>query len=150
MNPTLRKIFAVVAGIGFGGSLVMVVQLLNTTVFPPPPGMDLSDPESIGRFIAEAGPLPLLGVALSWFVGAFVGAFMGTRVARTRSRIPGGVTTAFFLAGGLWTLLSFPHPAWFWVVGLGAIALAGHLGFAVGARPPGAVADGGTKEAPFE
>lgn len=149
MNPTLRKIFGVIAGIGIGGALVVVVELLNSTVFPPPAGVDLTDPETVARLIAEGGPLPLLGVGVAWFVGTFVGAFMATRVAQTRGRIPGGVVTAFFFAGALWTLTSFPHPAWFWAVGLGAIALAGHLGHAVGARPPGAVAHGGTKEAPF-
>lgn len=150
MNPTLRKLFGVIAGIGVGGALVMVIQLLNITFFPLPPGLDVNDPEALGQALADAGPLPLVGVGLSWFVGAFVGSFMATRVAQTRGRVPGGVVTAFFFAGALWTLTSFPHPVWFWVVGLAAIALAGHLGHAVGARPPGAVADGGTKEAPFQ
>jgi len=150
MSPLFRKIFGVIAGIGIGGALVMVVQFLNSTVFPPPAGLDLTDPEAIAQFVADSGPLPLLGVALSWFVGTFVGVFMATRVAQTRGRVPGGVVAVFFLAAALWTLNSFQHPVWFWVVGLGAIALAGHLGHAVGAQRPGVVAQGGTKEAPFE
>jgi len=150
MNPWIRNAFGVVAGIGIGGALVMVVELVNATLFPPPPGADLSDPETVARIITEGGSLPLVGVAVAWFAGTFVGTFMATRVAETRGRGPGGVVAAFFFAGALWTLFSFPHPAWFWVVGLVAIAAAGHLGYTVGASPPGAVGDGGGKNAPFE
>lgn len=150
MNPTYRKIFAVVAGIGVGGALVFAVEFVNSLVFPLPADVDPSDLEAVATAMADAGPKVLVGVALGWFVGTFTGTFIATRVWGTRSRVPGGIVTVFFLLGSLTTLTTIPHPMWFWVVGLTAVTAAGHLGHAVAAGPPRPVADGGGKEAPFE
>lgn len=149
MNPTYRRIVAVVAGIGIGGVLIFAVEFVNSLVFPLPADVSPEDPVALAEAMADAGPRVLVGVAVGWFVGAFTGTFIATRVAQTRSRIPGGIVTVFFLLGSLTTLTAFPHPMWFWVVGLTAVTGGGHLGHAVGAGPARPVADGGTKDAPF-
>lgn len=133
MSPRFRTAFAIMAGIGLGGVLIFAAEFVNTLIFPLPTDLDVNDREALGRALADAGPGVLVGVAMGWFIGPFVGSFVSTRLQPTRGRMPAGVVTAFFLMGAVMTLTSIPHPAWFWVVGLGTLLAGGHLGYGVGA-----------------
>ena len=128
----MRRILAIVTGIGVGGVLIAAFEGLNSILFPLPDGVDMSDPEALGRALADAGPQVLGGVALAYFWGAFVGAWLATSIADSEHRHFAGVVTAFFLLGAVFTLFSFPHPAWFWVAGPLAVAVGGHFGWIKG------------------
>jgi hypothetical protein len=132
MKPAFQTAFAIMAGIGVGGVLIFVTEMVNSMIFPLPPGLDVTDREALGQALADAGPEVFAGVALGWFMGPFVGTFIATRLDPTRGRIPGAVVTVFFLLGAIMTLIATPHPTWFWVVGPGALLLGGHLGYGSG------------------
>lgn len=121
MNPMLKGALGAVAAIVAAGVVVFAVEMLNTTLFPLPAGVGMDDPEALGQAMADAGAKVLVGVAVAWFLGAFAGGWVATRIGPSEARWPAGVFLAVFLLGTLANLFSFPHPAWFWVVGLAAI-----------------------------
>lgn len=47
MNPTLRNVLSVVAGLLAGGVVIMAVEMIGMGIYPPPP--DLTPRESTGR-----------------------------------------------------------------------------------------------------
>lgn len=132
MNPKIRTALAIVTGIGAGGLVIALMQGLNSALFPLPEGLDMADPEAVGRALADAGPSVLFGVALSYFWGPFAGGWLATSLANDEGRLVPGVVTGFFMLGTILTLASFPHPLWFWFAGPAAIAAGGHFGWMKG------------------
>jgi hypothetical protein len=112
MPNWLRNILAVFAGVIVSGIVVGVVESVGHLIWPPPPGVDVSQPEALAALMDQI-PLPAkLNVVLAWWLGAFVGAGVAAHLAGSRPAVLGYVVGAIQLSGGIATLLMIPHPAW--------------------------------------
>lgn len=126
-----RKIGGVVLGLVAAGLVVMLVESLGQSAFPPPAGFDPEAPD------LSLVPLPaILSVALAWVLGPLTGGLVATLVGKPAGPVPALVVGAFFLAADVANLILIPSPRWLWVVGLLAPLPAAWLGFAWARRRP--------------
>jgi hypothetical protein len=105
-----RRVGAVLAGVVVAGVVVAVVEGAGHFAFPPPPGLDLTDPADQARLMKVVPVGAKLAVVTAWFLGALAGCWTALRIGR------GAV--AVWIVGGIMTILSlittqtFPHPVW--------------------------------------
>lgn len=115
----LRTIFAVISGIFAMMIVITFVELANARLlFPPPAGMDWSDPAAVASFAASLPAAAMAVVLLGWLLGAFVGALVAARIA-VRYRLPAALlVAALVVAGTIQSALTIPHPTWVIVAGV--------------------------------
>lgn len=129
MNPTLRNILAVVAGLIIGGLVNMGIVSLSPAIIPPPEGMDPSDMESIKEFMPQMEFRHFIFPFLAHALGTLVGAFAAAKLAVSKHMTFGLIIGAFFLIGGIMMVVQLPSPMWFNIVDLvGAYIPMGYLG----------------------
>ena len=115
MSPVVRSILAVVVGMLSAFVLIALVQIIGVRVYPPPPGVDRTNLESMKVVMAQIPLGALLFVLLSYTVGSVGGGWVAARFA-PKGRMMHAMTVAALLFGaGLMNLMTIPHPAWFWV-----------------------------------
>lgn len=119
MNPILRNILAVLAGILLGGAINSSIISLGPSIISLPDGVDPNDFESIKANIHLYKPIhflvPFLAHALGTLVGALTTAFIAVSRKMTLALVIGGV----FLIGGIIMVMMLPAPMWFNIVDLG-------------------------------
>lgn len=118
MNPILRNILAVIAGIIFGALVNMGIVMISGSIVPPPEGVNPNDLESIKEnihlFEAKHFLMPFLAHALGTLAGAFVAGI----IAASRKMIFSMVIGGWFLIGGIAASFMIPAPTWFIVLDL--------------------------------
>ena len=112
MNPIIRNIIAVLAGIVIGSIINMtLVELGNILV--PVEGGDLSNMEDLKRimptFTYKNFIFPFLAHALGTLFGAFIAAYIAATHKTKFAFAIGG----FFLIGGIAVNMMLPGPIWF-------------------------------------
>jgi len=128
----LRTALAVVAGFVAGSLLVFAVESLGHRVFPPPAGLDPSDPASIRAAMAQLPVGALLAVLVAWIAGSFVGGWVAALISRRV--VPALIVGLIILAASAANLIMIPHPLWFAISGLLVILPAAWLGGKVATR----------------
>ena len=120
MNPILKNILAVVAGILLGGAVNMGIIMISGSIIPPPEGADVTTTEGLKASMHLFQPkhfiFPFLAHALGTFAGALLTAFIA---ANHKMKFAFGIGV-FFLAGGIANILMLPSPLWFTVLDLAA------------------------------
>lgn len=124
----MRTILAIVVGVVLGGLVVAMVEAVAHQVYPPPPGVDLSDPEVAREVLASAPIGALLMVAAAWALGSLAGGWVSARICNPHRLAPALIAGGILMAFGLLNLLVLPHPLWFWPVGLIVFIPAAYLG----------------------
>lgn len=123
MSPMLRRLLAVVAALVVAGAIVTIVETFAHQLHPLPPGVDPTDPASLGRAL-EAGEVPFASMALvlsGWLLAAYMGGVIAWRYGR--SGMAAVVFAAIFTVAVFSDLNAFPHPTWMWIGGLGGSPL---------------------------
>lgn len=130
----LRITLGVLLGLLVGMVVTGVVEGMGHTIFPPPPGVNLTDPAALTSVM---GKIPLgakIGVLTAWFLGVLSGASTALLIAGRRQ--PGGwIVAGVLFVFAVWTMTTIPHPPWM-IVGavLAEIAAAGLADRAFGRR----------------
>ncbi len=88
----------------------------------------MSDPAAVNEFMKTISLSALVAVVIVWAMGTFAGAWVATSLAPGRSMAFGFGIGVVVLVGTIANLLSFPHPAWMWVVGIAEAHPAAYLG----------------------
>jgi hypothetical protein len=108
----LRNVAAIVAGLVTAYLSIKLIDKLGHMVYPPPAGLDFSDPEAIRPYLAT---LPIGAFLFIWassvvaaFVGTLVAGFAGTARPAILAAAVGGVVFAATIANFIW----IPHPLW--------------------------------------
>ena len=119
MNPIVKNILAVIAGVLAGGFLNMGIILISGKIIPPPDGADLTTMEGLKATMHLMGPqhfiMPFLAHALGTFVGALIAGAIATK---HKMRFAMGVGI-WFLIGGIINICLLPSPLWFTFLDLG-------------------------------
>ncbi len=124
----LRKILGGVASIVTALAVITFVQLASHKLFPPPPGLDFSDPAAVEAWATDLPIGAYLMVLLSYFAGALSGAFVGTWIAGGSGRLYAVIVGTLVVAGTVLNVMTISHPVWFIVVALAGIPAAAYLG----------------------
>lgn len=120
MNPILRNILALIAGLILGGIVNMALIYLGGSLLPPPPGVDVNDINSINDHIGEYSVLQLMAPFLAHALGTLAGALTVTRLAASHRLALALVIGLFFLMGGVMAVRMIPNsPMWFNLLDLG-------------------------------
>lgn len=121
----MRIVLGVVAGLVVAILCVFAIELVGHNLYPPPEGIDPSNPADLERLMASVPATALAFVAIAWFVGTLAGAWVANAIARRA--LAGWIVAALIIAGGLWTMITLPHPVWMWAAGVGLPLAAGWL-----------------------
>lgn len=134
MNPIVKNILAVVAGLIAGSLVNMAIIMLSSHLVLPPQGIDTSTMEGLKEALPLFEPKHFLMPFLAHAIGTLVGAYITVLLAASHKMTYALVIGCFFLLGGITNVILLPSPTWFTVLDL-AVAylpmawLGGRLGF---------------------
>ena len=111
-----RRIGSVVLGLLMGVFVVAAGEMVGHALWPPPPGLDATNPEHLARLMQEIPKAALVAVVVSWALGAFAGGAVAARVGKSIG--PAIIVGVILLAAGVMTMIQIPHPAWMWACGV--------------------------------
>ena len=130
----LRIVLGVLAGFAAGVVTVYLIELASHALYPPPPGVDLTDPEQ-QRAFARSIPLGgLLMVLLAVVAGALIGTSTALIVAGRR-RTAGWIVGGLMLAATIFNMTSVPAPVWLMIAEVVLVSAAVFLALRLFGRP---------------
>ncbi|UNK49300.1 hypothetical protein MNR01_16485 [Lysobacter sp. S4-A87] len=119
-NTMGRTILGMLVGVVVAVAVIMLVEMLGHSAYPPPAGLDITDPANeaaFAAFIAQMPPGAKAMVLLAWLLGTFTGALVGAKIARHQTAAA-LLVALVVISGVLGMILKFPHPGWLSVCGL--------------------------------
>ncbi|HEU4799843.1 MAG TPA: hypothetical protein VFS94_04370 [Gemmatimonadales bacterium] len=118
MNPVLRNILAVIAGVVIGSIVNMGLITISGKVIPPPAGVDVTNMEALKAGMHLFQPRHFIFPFLAHALGTLVGAFLAARLAASRKMVMALIVGVCFLAAGISAVMMLPAPMWFNVLDL--------------------------------
>lgn len=135
MNPIIKNILAILAGLVVGSIVNMGFIQVGLALIPPPPGSDAATMEGLKASIHLYEPRHFVFPFLAHAIGTFAGAACAAAIAASYKLAIAMTIGVLFLAGGLTMVLMVPSPLWFTLLDLGVAYLpAAWLGWKVVAR----------------
>jgi hypothetical protein len=128
----MRIALGVVAGIVVAFLCVFAVEFVGHGLYPPPAGLDATNPADQARLMEAMPAAAKALVLLGWFLGALAGAWVANRIAG-RS-LAGWIVALLVIAAGVATMVMIPHPIWMWAGGILLPLAAAWIAERVGAR----------------
>ena len=129
MNPTLRNVLALFAGLVLGNVVNMALIMIGVLVVPLPEGVNVMDPESLKEALPTLPPASFIFPWLAHAGGTLAGACLTAALAVGPRRLLAMVIGGLFLLFGIANLMMLAHPVWFAAVDLiGAYLPMGWLG----------------------
>ncbi len=119
----VKKVAAAVLGIIAAGVIVAIVEALGHTVYPIPPDVDFNDSVQFGNYVKSLPIGAFLFVAGGWTLATLGGALLACFIAKEKPFVYSGIVGGFILVATVANLMMIPHPLWFSVSALIAIAV---------------------------
>lgn len=130
MNPIIRNILAVVAGIVIGSIVNMAIITVSGTIIPPPEGADLTTLEGLKASFHLMEPKHFIFPFLAHALGTLIGAYLAALIAATHKLKFALVIGVVFLIGGIMNICMLPSPIWFTILDLGCAYIPmGYIGW---------------------
>jgi len=123
-----RNIGAGVAGIVIAVLAVWLVQMIGHAVYPPPAGLDANNLEAMKDYVAALPLGAFLFVIASYFVGTLAGTCAACAIGTMLPRVFAILVGCLMLIATAMNVAMIPHPTWFIVVAVVAIAIGAWLG----------------------
>jgi len=118
----LRSVLSVVIGVIAASIIVLLVELIGHSMFPPSADLDPSDPASVAMVPLSAK----IAVVLAWFFGAFGGGVVASLIAKRWAPAAWVVAATILLLAGA-TMLQIAHPLWMMIGAVVATGLGGWM-----------------------
>lgn len=115
-----RTILGMLVGVVVAVAVIMVVEMLGHSIYPPPPGLDPTDPANEAAFAAFVAQMPFGAKAMllvAWGLGTFVGALVGAKIARHQTAAA-LLVALVVMSGVVGMIMKIPHPTWLAIAGL--------------------------------
>lgn len=132
MNPILKNIIAIVAGIVIGSIVNMGLITIGAQIIPPPAGVDPQDVESIKANIDLYGFKDFIFPLLAHALGALVGSFVAAKISN--NKVISLAIGVVFMIGGIMMMTMIPQPIWFTIVDLACYIPAAFIGWMLGRK----------------
>jgi hypothetical protein len=123
----LRNIGAALAGLAVAIGVIMAVQMVGHTFWPPPAGLDWKDAEVIRTYTSQLPFLALLFPIVSYFLGTLAGPLVASRIGTLKPLVFVGIIGIVLLAFTVANLIQIPHPVWFSISAVAAVIIGGWL-----------------------
>ena len=135
MNPIVRNVLAVIAGLVVGSVVNMGLITIGPIAVPLPEGADVSTLEGLRESMKLFTPANFLFPFLAHALGTLSGGFVAAKVAASRPVMLSICVGLCFLIGGAMMVKSLGGPMWFNVTDLLlAYIPMGYLGGILGQR----------------
>ena len=112
----LRSILAVLAGLVVAWITISLFEFASMHAFPPPPGVDVRDPQQLAALVSQMPVAALALVLAGWVVGAMDGGLVSTLIAKRR--VPAIVVGVLVMLGAFLMMVMVPHPLWMAIAGV--------------------------------
>lgn len=113
MNPTLRNVLVVIAGLFLGSLINMSIILNGVDIIPLPKGIDPNNMESMKTGMHLFRPKHFITPFIAHAIGTLVGAFIAARLGATNHFMLAMIVGSIFLIGGISMTFTLPAPLWF-------------------------------------
>ena len=113
-----RTILAVVVGVVVAWLVIVLSQFAGAAAYPPPPGLDVTDPQQLAAFIEAAPAMAMMFVLAGYALAALIGGWVAARISRAHPRIAALLVGAMVLAGVIANTMMIPHPLWMTAAGV--------------------------------
>jgi hypothetical protein len=123
VNPIIKNILAVLAGIVVGSVVNMGFISVGLHMIPAPPGADASTMEGLKASMHLYEPKHFLFPFLAHAFGTLAGAAAAAAIAASHKLVFAMAIGMLFLLGGLTVVLMTPSPLWFTLLDLGVAYL---------------------------
>jgi hypothetical protein len=108
-----RYVLPVVVGAMAGMILITAGEAIVQHLYPPSPGTDLHDVESLARYIL-ALPEGAYSCKLADYVtGSFLAGLTSTLVSARKTIKPAFIVAIILTLAGLYYIINMPYPRWF-------------------------------------
>ena len=129
MNPIIRNILAVIAGLVVGSVVNMGIIAISSSIIPPPEGADVTTMDGLKASMHLFQPRHFIFPFLAHALGTLVGAIIAGMIAATHKMKFALSIGLIFMIGGIINVVMLPSPLWFPIVDLvGAYIPMGWLG----------------------
>jgi hypothetical protein len=129
MNPIIRNILAVIAGLVVGSVVNMGIIAISSSIIPPPEGADVTTMDGLKASMHLFQPRHFIFPFLAHALGTLVGAIIAGMIAATHKMKFALSIGLIFMIGGIINVVMLPSPLWFTIVDLaGAYIPMGWLG----------------------
>src|SRR4029079_13190540 len=116
MNPTIRNILAVIAGVIVGMVLNGFLITISSSIIAPPEGADVTTMEGLKASLHLFEPRHFIVPFLAHSLGTFVGAILAAALAATNKMRQAIIVGILFLIGGITNVVILPAPMWYNIV----------------------------------
>ncbi len=118
MNPIVKNILALLAGIIVGSMVNMGIITISGSIIPPPEGADVTTTEGLKAAMHLFEPKHFIFPFLAHALGTFAGAYLAALIAANHQMKFALGIGLFFFAGGIASVFILPSPAWFTAIDL--------------------------------
>jgi fructose-specific phosphotransferase system IIC component len=119
----IRNAAAIIGGIVIAFLTVMLVDMLNHTIYPPPPGLDLSNPEASRPYLDTLPIGAFLLIMASSMVAAFVGTLVASYAGPIRPQKCAIIVGGMVFAATVANFIAISHPMWLVIATLLGVAV---------------------------
>ena len=135
MNPILRNILAVIAGIVVGSIVNMGIVTISPSIVPVDPAINPEDMNSLAENIHLLTTGNYIMTFLAHALGTLVGAFTAVKISASNHRTNALIVGAIFLLGGIYMCMTLNAPMAFEAIDvIAAYIPMGYLGWMLGGR----------------
>ncbi len=118
MGKAIKIILAVVGGMAVGSIVNMGLVMLSPLVIPPPPGVDVTDMDSLAESMHLFESRHFVFPFLAHAAGTLAGAFAAVMIAGGHRLKISMLIGSLFLLGGIANVMMLPAPGWYMGVDL--------------------------------
>lgn len=129
MNPIIRNVLAVIAGLVVGNVVNMGIIAISGSIIPPPESADVATMDGLKASMHLFEPRHFIFPFLAHALGTLTGAIIAGLLAATHKMKFSLSIGLFFMIGGIIMVSMLPSPLWFTILDLvGAYIPMGLLG----------------------
>ena len=129
MNPIIRNVLAVIAGLVVGSIVNMGIIAISGSIIPPPEGADVTTMEGLKATMHLFEPRHFIFPFLAHALGTLAGAIIAGIIAATHKMKFALAIGLLFMIGGIINVFTLPSPLWFSILDLaGAYIPMGWIG----------------------
>ena len=118
-----RNLAAIIIGVVTAFVIVMLVDKIGHMVYPPPVGLDSSEPDAMRPFLATLPIGAFLFILASSVVAAFAGTLLSCCIGTANPNLFGAAVGGIILAKTIENFIAIPHPLWLVLATLSGIIL---------------------------
>ncbi len=118
MNPIIRNVLAVIAGLVVGSVVNMGIIAISSSIIPPPEGADVTTMDGLKASMHLFQPRHFIFPFLAHALGTLAGAIIAGLIAASHKMKFALSIGLFFMIGGIINVFMLPSPLWFTLVDL--------------------------------